>query len=102
GLAIATSLSAAVNAGLLGYNLWRDGVLVRYPGTLAYLFKVALAVAAMVAVVLYLVPARSWWLGAEFVDRVWKLALLIGAGAGTYLLSLLLLRVVKSKSDISY
>ncbi|WP_404408483.1 murein biosynthesis integral membrane protein MurJ [Pseudidiomarina marina] len=102
GLAIATSLSAAVNAGLLGYNLWRDGVLKRYPGTLTYLSKVALAVAAMVAVVLYLVPARSWWLAAEFIDRVWQLALLIGAGGGTYLLSLLLLRVVKSKNDISY
>ncbi len=93
GLAIATSLSAAVNAGLLGYNLWRDGVLKRYPGTLTYLTKVALAVAAMVAAVLYLVPARPWWLAAEFIDRVWQLTLLIGAGAGTYLLSLLLLRV---------
>lgn len=102
GLAIATSLSAAVNAGLLGYNLWRDGVLKRYPGTLTYLTKVALAVAAMVAVVLYLVPARPWWLAAEFIDRVWQLTLLIGAGAGTYLLSLLLLRVLKSKNDIRY
>ncbi|WP_417685303.1 murein biosynthesis integral membrane protein MurJ [Pseudidiomarina gelatinasegens] len=97
GLAIATSLSAAVNAGLLGYNLWRDGVLKRYPGTLTYLTKVALAVAAMVAVVLYLVPARPWWLASEFIDRVWQLALLIGAGAGTYLLSLFLLRVLKKK-----
>ncbi len=93
GLAIATSLSAAVNAGLLGYNLWRDGVLKRYPGTLTYLTKVALAVATMVAVVLYLVPSRSWWLTAEFIDRVWQLAMLIGAGAGTYLLSLFFLRV---------
>src|SRR5690554_2020366 len=93
GLAIATSLSAAVNAGLLGYNLWRDGVLKRYPGTLIYLTKVAVAVMAMVAVVLYLAPSRQWWLAAEFVARVWQLALLIGAGAGTYLFALLLLRV---------
>src|SRR5690554_333840 len=82
GLAIATSLSAAVNAGLLGYNLWRDGVPKRYPGTLTYLGKVALAVAAMVAVVVYWAPARDWWLAAEFVSRAWRLALLIGAGAG--------------------
>ena len=93
GLAIATSLSAAVNAGLLGYNLWRDGVLKRYPGTLTYLTKVTVAVVAMVAVVLYLAPARQWWLAAEFVARVWQLVLLIGAGAGTYLIFLLLLRV---------
>ncbi|CUA83833.1 murein biosynthesis integral membrane protein MurJ [Pseudidiomarina woesei] len=102
GLSIATSLSAALNAGLLGYNLWRDGVLKRYPGTLTYLTKVTGAVVAMIAVVLYLAPSRQWWLAADFVDRVWQLALLIGAGAGTYLVALVLLRVLKSKGDIRY
>lgn len=93
GLAIATSLSAAVNAGLLGYNLWRDGVLKRYPGTFTYIGKVILAVIAMVVVVCLLLPARDWWLAAVFVERVWQLAALIGAGALTYLLSVLVLRV---------
>ncbi|MEA3587585.1 murein biosynthesis integral membrane protein MurJ [Pseudidiomarina sp. 1APP75-27a] len=93
GLAIATSLSAAVNAGLLGYNLWRDGVLQRYPGTFTYLGRVALAVAAMIALLLYLLPARDWWLSAEFMTRVWQLAMLIGLGALLYLVSLLVLRV---------
>ncbi len=93
GLAIATSLSAAVNAGLLGYNLWRDGVLKRYPGTLTYLTKVTLAVVAMIALLLYLGPNREWWLAAAFMERVWQLALLVGAGAGIFLAMLLLLRV---------
>lgn len=93
GLAIATSLSAAVNAGLLGYNLWRDGVLKRYPGTLTYLTKVTLAVVAMIALLLYLGPNRDWWLAADFMARVWQLALLVGAGAGVFLAMLLLLRV---------
>ncbi len=93
GLAIATSLSAAVNAGLLGYNLWRDGVLKRYPGTLTYLTKVAVAVVAMIALLLYLGPNRDWWLAAAFMERVWQLALLVGAGAGIFLAMLLLLRV---------
>ncbi|MDN7134627.1 murein biosynthesis integral membrane protein MurJ [Pseudidiomarina terrestris] len=93
GLAIATSLSAAVNAGLLGYNLWRDGVLQRYPGTFTYLGRVALAVAVMIALLLYLLPGRDWWLSAEFMTRVWQLAMLIGSGALLYLVSLLVLRV---------
>lgn len=93
GLAIATSLSAAVNAGLLGYNLWRDGVLKRYPGTLTYLTKVTLAVVAMIALLLYLGPNREWWLAAAFMERVWQLAMLVGAGAGVFLVTLLLLRV---------
>lgn len=93
GLAIATSMSAALNAGLLGYNLWRDGVLQRYPGTITYLVKVMLAVVAMIALLLYIGPNREWWLAAEFMERVWQLALLVGAGAGTFLAALLLLRV---------
>lgn len=93
GLAIATSMSAALNAGLLGYNLWRDGVLQRYPGTITYIVKVTLAVVAMIALLLYLGPNREWWLAAEFMERVWQLALLVGAGAGTFLAALLLLRV---------
>ncbi len=93
GLAIATSMSAAVNAGLLGYNLWRDGVLKRYPGTLTYLTKVTVAVVAMIALLLYLGPNREWWLAAAFMERVWQLAMLVGAGAGVFLVTLLLLRV---------
>ncbi|WP_417688047.1 murein biosynthesis integral membrane protein MurJ [Pseudidiomarina sp.] len=93
GLAIATSMSAAVNAGLLGYNLWRDGVLKRYPGTLTYLTKVTVAVVAMIALLLYLGPNREWWLAAALMERVWQLALLVGAGAGVFLVTLLLLRV---------
>ena len=93
GLAIATSMSAALNAGLLGYNLWRDGVLKRYPGTLTYFTKVTVAVLTMIALILYFAPTRDWWLAAEFMARVWRLSLLIGAGALSYLLVLLLLRV---------
>ncbi|MFC0444299.1 murein biosynthesis integral membrane protein MurJ [Pseudidiomarina halophila] len=93
GLAIATSLSAFVNAGLLGYNLWRDGVLKRYPGTLTYFAKVTLAVVAMIALLLYFTPARDWWLAAELTARIWKLTQLIGAAAALYLVSLLVLRV---------
>ena len=93
GLAIATSLSAAINAGLLGYHLWRDGVLKRYPGTVTYLVKVTVAVIAMVTVVLVLLPTREWWLTVDFMTRAWQLAVLIGAGAATYGICLLVLRV---------
>jgi putative peptidoglycan lipid II flippase len=93
GLAIATSLSALLNAGLLGYNLWKDGVLKRYPGTLTYLSKVAIAALALAAVVLYLLPDRAWWLSATSFDRAAQLALLIAVGAAVYVVGLLLLRV---------
>ena len=93
GLAIATSLSALLNAGLLGYNLWQDGVLKRYPGTLTYLSKVAIAALALAAVVLYLLPDRAWWLSATSFDRAAQLALLIAVGAAVYVVGLLLLRV---------
>ncbi len=93
GLAIATALSAALNAFLLGFNLWRDGVLKRYKGTITYMVKVTLSALAMAAAVLYLLPERNWWLAAEFIDRVWQLAALIGIGAVTYGAALLMLRV---------
>lgn len=93
GLAIATSLSAAVNAALLGVNLWRDGVLKRYPGTVADLVKITLAVAVMILVVWYLLPVRDWWLNAELFTRIYQLAMLIGAGALSYIVMLLVLRV---------
>jgi len=93
GLAIATSLSALLNAGLLGYNLWKDGVLKRYPGTLTYISKVTVATAAMAAAVLYLTPERAWWLSATSFDRAAQLAILIVIGAVVYAVGLLLLRV---------
>lgn len=93
GLAIATSMSAALNAGLLGYNLWRDGVLKRYPGTLTYIGKVTFAVVVMIAAVLYLNPARDWWLQATLLDRIYQLTMLIGVGAAAYGLTLLITRV---------
>jgi putative peptidoglycan lipid II flippase len=92
-LAIATSLSALLNAGLLGYNLWKDGVLKRYPGTLTYISKVTVATAAMAAAVLYLTPERAWWLSATSFDRAAQLAILIVIGAVVYAVGLLLLRV---------
>jgi putative peptidoglycan lipid II flippase len=93
GLAIATSLSALLNASLLGYNLWKDGVLKRYPGTLTYLSKVTVAAAAMAVTVLYLTPVYNWWLIAPSFERMLKLAWLIGVGAVVYLVALLILRV---------
>ena len=93
GLAIATSLSALLNASLLGYNLWKDGVLKRYPGTLTYLSKVTVAAAAMAVTVLYLTPVYTWWLIAPSFERMLKLAWLIGVGAVVYLVALLILRV---------
>lgn len=85
GLAAATSLSALLNAGLLGYALYQDGVLQRQPGTIRFLVRTAVATAVMVALLLWLLPGREVWLSATALERAWYLAQYVGAAALTYL-----------------
>jgi putative peptidoglycan lipid II flippase len=45
----------------------------------------------MFAALYQLLRPLEWWVGASFVGRVGWLAITIGAGAGTYLLTLVLI-----------
>ena len=85
GLALATSVAAYLNAGLLLRGLLREGVYVFQPGWGVYGGRLLAATAAMVAVVVWLCPPTETWLGWSLQQRVWWLALTCGAGGAAYL-----------------
>ena len=103
GLALATSLSAVLNAGLLfrGLSANRHLCAVSEGGKAKLLsadywrllLQVIFAVAAMVAVLIWLQPELSFWASADWLSRCYRLSVLCIAGFATYLIALLLLGV---------
>ena len=85
GLALATSLSAFLNAGLLYRGLRKDGVLVPAAGWGRYIARVILACAVMGMFLNYFVPAQAAWLEAEFWQTCLWLATAVGGGVAAYL-----------------
>ncbi|MGB1110257.1 MAG: murein biosynthesis integral membrane protein MurJ, partial [Gammaproteobacteria bacterium] len=93
GLALATTLSAYVNAGLLFMLLRRDGAFQAQSGWGLFGLRILLATAVMAALLFWFTPAPADWIAAGAGDRVsWMFAVVLG-GSGAYLLSLLLLGV---------
>ncbi len=97
GLAAATSVAALLNAGLLFHRLRADGVLRPSPGWAAFGLQVALACVAMCAILVFMHNPLEWWLAASSLDRVLRLALEVGAGAGVYFGSLFALGLRASR-----
>ncbi|RXS43949.1 murein biosynthesis integral membrane protein MurJ [Idiomarina sp. 29L] len=89
GLAMATAASAAINAGLLGFTLYKEGVLKAQPGTWRFIAQVILATAVMIGIILWLNPDETAWQQSSLVERPWLLAQMIGAGVAAYLATLL-------------
>lgn len=89
GLALATSLSAFLNAGLLLRGLIREGVFRWQPGWSLLLFRLLTANLVMAALLLYLSPAPEQWLGWGLYQRAWQMGLVVVLGAGVYGLVLL-------------
>ncbi len=103
GLALATTLSACLNAGLLFRSLRRDGVFQPEAGWLSLILR-GLAAAAAMGVVLYLLAGDlTGWMGVGTWDKIWRLALLICAGAGVYgvILWLLGIRIKHFRASFS-
>jgi putative peptidoglycan lipid II flippase len=93
GLALATSLSAFLNAGLLFRRLRREGVYRAEPGWWAFTFKIAAATAVMGAMLWWFAGGLQAWFAAGPFERAARLGVLI-AGAGIVYFALLpLLRV---------
>ncbi|MCH8135953.1 MAG: murein biosynthesis integral membrane protein MurJ, partial [Proteobacteria bacterium] len=70
GLALATSVAALLNAGLLYQGLRRDGVMI-HSGSWSTLFiQVGLANVAMWAMLNVLHRPLDWWLGVDLLTRV--------------------------------
>ncbi|HHM06138.1 MAG TPA: murein biosynthesis integral membrane protein MurJ [Gammaproteobacteria bacterium] len=84
GLALATSLSALLNAGLLYRGLKRAGVYVAGPGWPALLGRVGFACAAMAGLLAWGSAGLAAWTSWGAGERTGQLALWVGAGAAVY------------------
>ena len=84
GLALATTVSAFVNAGLLLRGLKKDGVYQQHTGWLKLFFQTGVAAVAMAAVLVFTVGSLDSWEQASILMRAGKLAGLVGLGAITY------------------
>ncbi len=95
GLAVATSISALVNAGLLLYHLRRQGIYEPSAGWRNTGVRVAAGLLVMAALLLPLIGDLSGWLEMGRLARVWKLGWLILLAAGAYFVTLFALGVRK-------
>lgn len=84
GLALATTLSAMLNAGLLFYLLYRQGIYRPGPGWWRFILRVGAANLAM-ALTLYMASDDiGTWLDAGLLTRAGDLAVLVGLGMAIY------------------
>lgn len=84
GLALATSIAALVNAGLLLRGLHRAGVWRPQPRWWGFLARLGAATSVMVVLLLWAAPAASDWLAAGLQQRVVWMTLLVPAGVLAY------------------
>ena len=91
GLALATSLAAYLNAGLLLRGLLRAGVYQFQPGWKIYSLRLLVATAGMAVAVLLIVPDGAIWLEWPWQRRALEIALVCAVGMTAYLLTHLLL-----------
>jgi putative peptidoglycan lipid II flippase len=91
GLTLSTSLGACLNAALLLWFLRRNGTYRPREGWLAFASKLALALFALAAVLLWLGGPASFWIGASLWEKVARLATVCMAGAAAYFGALWLL-----------
>ncbi|WP_404368355.1 murein biosynthesis integral membrane protein MurJ [Marinobacter sp.] len=88
GLALATSLSAWLNTGLLWRGLKKEGAWRSQPGWGRFLLQLAVANGALVAVILYLSAPVDQWLAVGGLRRSADMAVLVTAGVAVYLVAL--------------
>jgi putative peptidoglycan lipid II flippase len=91
GLALAIALAAWVNAGLLYWKLRRQHIYTPVAGWPIFLFKVALALVAMAAVLMWLGSGSEYWLQSGSWARIARLSIVVAAGAVSYFGALWLL-----------
>ena len=84
GLALATSISAYINAFLLYRGLRQNNVLQPQPGWAAWVFHIIMATIAMSAVIIWLNPNAIQWTQWQSMQRLTNLAGIIFAGILVY------------------
>jgi putative peptidoglycan lipid II flippase len=90
GLALATSVAAYINAGLLLRGLLRTGVFQFQPGWQLYTLRLLVATGAMAVTVWLLVPETPTWLQWQWQRRALEITLVCSGGIGAYFLAHLL------------
>ncbi len=100
GLALATTIGAFVNAGLLFRRLRQDGVYRPAAGWSALLTRLVVANAVMATVLVLGSRQLDGWTAAGWQSRSLNLTLLVSAGLATYLLALWVLGVRYSQIHI--
>jgi len=93
GLALATALSASLNAYLLYRGLRLSGVYQLSRRSIVFLLKFALASSLMAAALYYFSPALSVWTALTLGQQMLKLSLLCGGAVVGYFVLLLLLGI---------
>ncbi len=91
GLALAISLAAFINAGLLFRLLRRQDVYRPLPGWALFLARILIASAVMAVVVVWGAGGLEGWLEAGAMERVLRLSFWVTAGLITYVLTIVLL-----------
>jgi len=93
GLALATSVSAWLNAGLLYRGLRREAVLPATTVPLKWLLQIGLASTAMTLVLWWMLPGQGDWATWVWWERAIQLGVLCLTGLGVFAASLLVLGV---------
>lgn len=93
GLALATSLSAWLNATLLWRGLARQGAWRAQAGAVRFLCQLLAANGVLAAAILYLNEPVQAWLAADGTERAMNMTVLVVAGVVAYFLALALVGV---------
>ena len=93
GLAMATTLSATLNAFLLYRGLKKDGVFAISRKTLWFFTKLLAASAMMAVAIMYIQPSQSEWFAMAFTQQLAHVSGLISGGVVVYFVLLWLMRV---------
>jgi putative peptidoglycan lipid II flippase len=93
GLALATTLSATLNAWLLYRGLKLQGVYQLSTVTLIFISKLMLSAGVMALVVYQLSSDFDVWLAMKFFEQVQQLTLCIVSGVASYLVMIILLGI---------
>ena len=84
GLALAISIAALLQAGLLYQGLIRERVLRHSSGWGKLIMQVLAALVAMTIILVYMDRPLSWWVAANVMDRLLWLSVSIFAGMAVY------------------
>ncbi len=93
GLALATTLSATLNAWLLYQGLKKDGVYQLSTATLIFIAKLVFSALVMAGVVYQLSGDFTAWLAMSFIEQVQQLILCVSLGGLSYFIMIFLLGV---------